>query len=307
MKIAIEVKRDAALRAGRDEYGISVVEIPASELTEAERAELALTCRRTEAPMADCDLAEFMRDLPGNRPIQRQATDPAEATAETVRAEIEARIGLRVRIKAEEKERAEAKRRETEEKNRQLLALPVEERLTKRFANLDWKVVAHPRGPLAPPEFGPWAAEAQAEADRRNAAIAELAKKTEAGNEAGKARKRGEVEAWIRERGSERLLMILEEDLLDDSMAVYHDERLAAELPGWEWDDDGADKEIRNPSETALRALREARKEVGEIVSGLHLGYIWYDPDQDDYDGSGRGVVALQAEFLGRDVRKTVE
>ena len=125
--------------------------------------------------------------------------------------------------------------------------------------------------------------------------------------ETAKQKARGEIEAWIRERGSDRLRMILEEDLLDDSMAVYRDERLAVELPGWEWDADGANREIRNPSMEALQALREAREEIGEKVEDLELGYLWFEPEEEDYDATGHGVVTLQAEFLGRDVRMIVE
>ena len=293
MKIVIEVNRDAALRTGRDEYGVSVVEIPASELTDEERAELARTVRRTGDPPADCDLTHG------------QNTDPAEATPETVRVEIEARIRSRREVREAEKKRAEEVRTKREAEIQRLLALPLGERI-KQFrytGSGGWSVIGHP----SDPRLERWEEEAKAELRRVEAEAAERSKKTEAENEARKRQAREMVETWVREHGSERLRLIVEENLLDDSMAVYRDERLALELPGWEWDTDGANKDIRNPSIEALRALAAARKEVGEIVSGLELGYIWHEPDEEDYDGQGHGVVAVQAEFLGRDVRKIVE
>jgi len=75
------------------------------------------------------------------------------------------------------------------------------------------------------------------------------------------ARKQAELEeatTWIQNNEcSIRLKKILGMDLLEQSMGVYRDERLAAEWPGWEWDFTDKDDEIHNPSLEALEAYQE--------------------------------------------------
>ena len=45
----------------------------------------------------------------------------------------------------------------------------------------------------------------------------------------------GEAEAWIPANGSERLRLALALGEIDRTLAVYRDERLAVERPGWQF------------------------------------------------------------------------
>lgn len=100
-----------------------------------------------------------------------------------------------------------------------------------------------------------------------------------------------ERNSWIAEHGSPRLRRLAAESI--ECGAVYRDERLAAERPGWEWEDaipDGlAEREApRNAPEAALDLLDRAR----ETAPDATLGFV-ADADH------GRGYVA-SATFLGR-------
>jgi len=114
------------------------------------------------------------------------------------------------------------------------------------------------------------------------------------------AREQAEIHAWIAEHGSERLRRIVAADLLDTSMAVYRDERLAQERPGWiwadqltdrDWDTDRLTSEPRNVSEPALDLLETARTAASDAT----LRYA--DPDLFGDDG----YLAV-AEFLDRPI-----
>jgi hypothetical protein len=72
-----------------------------------------------------------------------------------------------------------------------------------------------------------------------------------------------EATSWAHEHGSQRLRKALAAELMDSSLGVYRDERLAFEHPEWGWlDHDMVSdlKSINNPSELALDALLEARE-----------------------------------------------
>jgi CHAD domain-containing protein len=103
-----------------------------------------------------------------------------------------------------------------------------------------------------------------------------------------------EADEWARSHGSSRLKKAAQAGLLDVSLGIYRDERLAKEHPGWAWVEGNwvnALRPINNPVEHALDALLEARE--------------WY-PDADlrwrNLDMGGEPVVI--AEFLGRQVCK---
>lgn len=97
-----------------------------------------------------------------------------------------------------------------------------------------------------------------------------------------------EAEAWIAAHGSARLRKIFDGGFLGVSLAVYRDERLAIERPGWAFNDaEGAP--IRNPSEEALDALAAVR----EVDPAVRL--LW----SRDYHRA-----FLLAEFLGQQITK---
>jgi hypothetical protein len=71
-----------------------------------------------------------------------------------------------------------------------------------------------------------------------------------------------EATAWAVEHGSSRLQKAVAAGLVDSSLGVYRDERLAFDHPGWHWIEDeklSRLKAINNPSECALDALLDAR------------------------------------------------
>lgn len=91
-----------------------------------------------------------------------------------------------------------------------------------------------------------------------------------------------EAERWTERNGSERLRKALALGLLDRSLGVYRDERLAAERPGWVRIEDRPargvrwiEREIVNPSLAALNLLELARATVGD---GARL--VWLEQHQ---------------------------
>ena len=138
-------------------------------------------------------------------------------------------------------------------------------------------------------------AEAEAESAR-------LAKVAESAKEAAKAAQRQTILDWIAAHGSVRLRLAVEAELLDQSLAVYRDERLAVERPGWEWDLTAEEEEVLNPSEAELRALIRARK----IDPDVRLMSV-RGADDEETGEVHRWEHALQSDFLGREILHTIE
>lgn len=107
-----------------------------------------------------------------------------------------------------------------------------------------------------------------------------------------------EKESWIQEHGSARLKRMYEEEI--ECEAVYQDERLAIELPGWYWyaNVPGKVLEPRNVPEEAFAVLDEARK----ILPEAELKYYVETGEEDDDDLGVRVYVAYFNGFLGRSV-----
>jgi hypothetical protein len=103
----------------------------------------------------------------------------------------------------------------------------------------------------------------------------------------------GEAKEWAMTHGSKRLRKAVEAEVLDSSLAVYRDERLAAERPGWRWwrSKESPVKGIINPSEKALDLLMEARK---------------IDPDASLNHIQKKGIY-VASTFLGRFIVQEVE
>jgi len=115
-----------------------------------------------------------------------------------------------------------------------------------------------------------------------------------------------EATAWILAHGSARLRAILEHGYLADSHAVYREERLAVDRPGWQWDDDdGKNLEPRNPTLEALRLLEKARV----LEPSAQLVRLRWERDREEY-GDGDMYVwawACTSQFLGRAIRIVLE
>lgn len=112
--------------------------------------------------------------------------------------------------------------------------------------------------------------------------------------------------AWIKEHGSARLQLCAAEEIEHD--AIYRDERLALERPGWRWERDvaGEEHEPRNPPLEALELLTEARETDPDCC------LMWWTVERDDgfedCDGeddnelySWTGYV-VRGELLDRDI-----
>jgi hypothetical protein len=129
---------------------------------------------------------------------------------------------------------------------------------------------------------------------KRNAEMEKQRTKNEEFAKAKKEKERLKKESWINEHGSSRLRRLVQEKI--EYTAVYLDERLAKERPGWRWDDIKGTKDHlpRNPPEIALNLLDEARK----IDPKARLVY-W--TNEIDYNETERGYTCM-SEFLNNDI-----
>lgn len=143
-------------------------------------------------------------------------------------------------------------------------------------------------------------AEAQAIACRKNTELADAEKREKNEKSTAALQRDKEKNAWIEAHGSLRLRRMVQEGI--GCQAVYLDERLALDRPGWRWFDDvpGENKDPRNVPEEAFALLDEARKTAPEAKLGYWV--VKHDHDEscfgDDcpsYDWTG--YVAL-AKFL---------
>lgn len=107
---------------------------------------------------------------------------------------------------------------------------------------------------------------------------------------------------WIRDHGSERLQKIVRLGLLGKSAAVYRDERLVRDRPGWRWlhDDDDV-RDALNPTMASLNALEAARKTVHGSVGVPFVTDLVYLVTP-----THKGP-ALMATFLGREIVRELE
>lgn len=99
------------------------------------------------------------------------------------------------------------------------------------------------------------------------------------------------VHRWCLAHGSRRLRRIAEEGLLPSSMAVYRDERLAADRPGWVWQPSTVTlRDPVAPTDDAFDMLDAAREsDPGAVLRFATLG-------------KGGGVFVATSTFLGRQI-----
>lgn len=155
--------------------------------------------------------------------------------------------------------------------------------------------------------------EVQAECDRRNAELDRKLDERKQKQREYEAREAAVRAAWIDAYGSKRLQRLVAEDI--EHTAVYLDERLKADRPGWRWTKDvaGSDSEPRNAPEAALDLLDEARATVPEderadvklvywIVEACDADHDYDDEDEcPGYHEGWRGYAAKDC-FLDHDV-----
>jgi hypothetical protein len=247
-------------------------------------------------------------------------TRPADAAAALAYAEEAARAAVasvRAEKLADAARKAEAERR-ARELSAQWAALPLEWRVDgcSLATCVPWaqRDADDYRGPLSDSggsryrvedlrRYAPDAvAEAEAEIQRRLERLAAEKTARQAQADAEAAAYAAEREAWVRERGSERLRAALDLGLLAQSDAAYRDERLEAERPGWSWEPE--DTEVgpaRNPTLDQLRQLSEARRlypaEPGTDEE-VALEYLRIPSSELDSDDEQKGR-ALRSVYLG--------
>lgn len=108
---------------------------------------------------------------------------------------------------------------------------------------------------------------------------------------------------WIELNGSDRLKKCSAEGIQCD--AIYRDERLASERPGWCWYDQcvGASDAPRNPDSEAFEMLEDARKFDAESEMYFHTVSAYDEFDDDGFTGERnngwRGYTA-EAMFQGK-------
>jgi hypothetical protein len=98
---------------------------------------------------------------------------------------------------------------------------------------------------------------------------------------------------WCEANGSARLKRIAAEGFLESSMAVYRDERLVFERPGWGWIPTAQEVSLRNPVAPGEDefALLDAAREVSPEAK-LHYATL----------GKGSGCFVAVDSFLGRQI-----
>ena len=109
-------------------------------------------------------------------------------------------------------------------------------------------------------------------------------------------------EEWIAAHGSERLRRCIAEGL--ECEAVYRDERLAAERPGWRFLDGTKLEDARNPPMAAFAMLDEAR-EIEPTASLRFIRGSLFAPTAEPSIGirTDTGTyVAVEPYYLGRPI-----
>jgi len=118
------------------------------------------------------------------------------------------------------------------------------------------------------------------------------------------AEEKSEAAEWIRQHGSERLKLALDEGLLDAMKTPYIEERLAYEHPGWMFYDNlsGSTYKIINPSIETLQWFRANK------IAGAALKYYkdahehGEDCQYDDCPENDLECPALEAEWRGKTI-----
>jgi len=301
MRIAIAVDSDAALLAGRDvSYGDVIVDVPIEALDGDDRQALVDGCqipKRDRTPDGPAYRAGDSCPVDG---IQRQLPPVAEATVETLRRRLAAIRAMRAAAAAKNLADYEADVAE-------LLAADSPEQWAKTDDG-NWTEYSPPftrynreHGyPSQDPRVAPHAqamrdviAPRVEEYDRK---VAEAKARREAAKKSREDEARADRQGWIGENGSDRLQRLLAEAIEHD--AVYYDERLAADRPGWRWyrDVPGRIDEPRNPPADALALLDEARR----IAPDAGLQYYVIDDDETG-EMLETGYVAAD-DYLGRQI-----
>lgn len=272
LTVRAEIDPKAALRAGQTRVGEVVLRIEEGDLATFTPAQREALAELAEGP--ELKLTEKLRALSLDevaRALLAQATREREQRDE------------REQRHAEWERAREASAREQHERDAAFLALSPDE---ARAAVLEgWLGDGH----------GYQYLKLTGEADRRQRAIIDAHREERA------AAEQAAIDAWIEAHGSDRLKRCAREGI--ECTAIYRDERLLAERPGWQWYDQvpGETDDPRNPPADAFAVLDRARAlEPQAKLQRYTVDHEHGDECCGDCPRFEVHAYVAEAEFLGR-------
>lgn len=310
--IYVDVDREAAILAGRSEYGLTAVAVDVGALSAEERATLA-ACPMTARGAAP-------RDVSPHDPYNIGTVGPLVAlpaapdtSLDTVRRLLQARPTAIAAYHAKQAEREDQERAQRRAALVEAMADP--ERRAQALRAIALGQPPEHALPARPSVGAAWWAEhadecaaeleaIRAEIERKRAEQAAKHAREEAEAKAGRERLR----TWALEHGSETLRLRIEleagewEDLARDEYADAHAPRYGdAIFSRQTWQDSGRDREREKPSAAELRALkamRECSRTPGSLIRDPRLRWCVVDADTDDDEAQTErfAILALEIE-----------
>ena len=274
MKIRIHIDRAGAIASGNGTWGDQIVDVDLARLTPSQRnvltdaddlngaTDLTKTPRlpHQQGACSDIDTASASNMAWEHLPtVCAVGEDPTDTVAKILDAIGQDRMAVaRRRAELEREWRAEAEAAIAE-----VLALPIASWISSPPARaqipLGWRTKQVRSAIEGDPRVKSRLAEAEVEAEKQRA---ESVRRMEAEVAAAAEAEAIETEsrnAWIEAHGSDRLRRLAREGI--ECRAVYRDEFIAFERPGWVAEDRvlGGSKKPRNAPTSALELLDEAR------------------------------------------------
>jgi hypothetical protein len=327
MKIVVNINKRVAILAGQDKAGEQVIDVPDS-LTDGQRKELSYWDHNPQGTSLDNRFYLMLRHCGLSDPRNEVFNSLADTEPESVARLLDQLAVLRsAEIAKEEKEEQEGRKRKEDRKRlieeaNEILSLSdlVVERKNGCTAHSKNLSESYSSFSVELPKEGPFKDINSYEFKRR------FPKRWDKANEIAERKKKearkaaqeivderaakavAERNEWIQAHGSDRLKMILEEGMIETSMAVYRDEKLAVDRPGWIWDatwHDGAVEHntIRNPTEDDLFWYRTVKK----VYPKCEMVYAFLGAEPGDYyendeDEPRVKEAAITDCFLGKDI-----
>lgn len=304
IKFQFDIDTAAAVRKGMREHGTVVRRFDLSALSQDDRDLLAKYTDRVGGSGPDSDALKVLQ--PGARYTLTVGDPTAEGVVAALRAAVDGYKAEQASKKAEED--AEVARLDAEDAAF-LAAGETEDRGGRSVGDLyvtGVRVLKHSYAPQWVKErltvrnspgyiafndrlLAERVAEATAERAERKAKEAEAKRKMEA-----EFQREQEMNAWIEAHGSDRLKACVANGW--ECGAAYRDERLAAELPGWERDGSHLPNwdEPRNPPANAIDLFERAKASVPAEYRDFVCLVYW---TKEDDDGDTRCGYAATVEL----------
>lgn len=282
MKIKAYISNYRAVKAGSNECDNVEKEIDVTQLTPEERTELAAQIGATTNAVSGYDRG--ILDLENLRTYLQECIAIDLKKREELAADKAARLEKLIAFLAARKPEISSRR------------IGGERYVWEYIPEFDLNNTDIPEAVLA--DLRAWHEELQA---RNTAAEIAALERVDARKAAEEAQKKAELAArneWIEAHGSKRLKLAGQEGI--ECWAIYRDERLALERPGWRWSADyiGEYSDPRNPPLDALEDLIKARKVAPDAKLAYWEAEIENDEDENE---TWRGYCAV-AHFLDREI-----